>query len=91
MFKAIMKSRNGSNDSGVQRQPSFDTETLRLRTLVKNQANSGARPKWPEGKPVVFHFRMPSDAQKVMLFERIHYMIDEALKVKQEDVTRHTN
>ena len=34
---------------------------------------------------------MPSDAQKAMLFERIHYVIERHIQNKEQDVTRGTN
>lgn len=74
----------------IYRDQTFDA--LRLKTLVKTYNNKQVnKPKWPLNKPVVFNFRMPCDNKKQMLFERLHYMIDQALAKKTEDVTRMTN
>lgn len=44
------------------------------------------RPLLPDGQQVVFNFRMPGDAHKVMLFEKIDYMIDRNINLRQEEM-----
>lgn len=41
------------------------------------------KPRWPETQPVVFNFRMPTEAQKAMLFERIQYKIEMQLAKRE--------
>lgn len=46
---------------------------------------------WPDTDPVTFNFRMPTDHQRVMLFEKILYMIESSLRKRERDITRKTN
>lgn len=51
---------------------------------------------WPETEPVVFNIRMPeeeggSQHQRVMLFEKILYMIEDSIRKKERDLSRKTN
>jgi hypothetical protein len=49
-------------------------------------------PKWPENQPVVFNFRMPSELQKGILFEKLHYANEMVLSKKlTEENNRNTN
>lgn len=35
---------------------------------------------WPQGKQIVIDWRMPQDAQRVMIFEKLGYLIDQKMK-----------
>jgi hypothetical protein len=39
---------------------------------------------------VVFNFRMPTEAQKAMLFEKIHYSIERLLAKKDQEIDRNS-
>ena len=44
--------------------------------------------KWPETQPVVFNFRMPTELQKAMLFEKLHYANDLVLGKKEAEASQ---
>lgn len=44
--------------------------------------------KWPETQPVVFNFRMPTELQKAMLFEKLHYANDLVLVKKEAEASQ---
>lgn len=81
MFQAIIQKRSESRDSDEEeeeeREKTFlNIEVKEYKKAIKETSKKAKR--WPEKNPVVFNFRMPSDTQKCMLFEQIHFLIDQA-------------
>ncbi|CDW84178.1 UNKNOWN [Stylonychia lemnae] len=92
MLKEIYKARgevsNPKDDGLGQRKKSNIFEGFNLEEFQKyNQGKCN----WPDSEPVVFNFRMPHEKQKVMLFEKIQFMIEDSLKKKERKISRKTN
>ena len=82
------KARNNTQGPFNNRKRSTLLEGLTYEDLKRCKSGNSS---WPESDPVVFNIRMPVDHQRVMLFEKILYMIEDSLKKKERDISRKTN
>lgn len=94
MFRAIVEGRgevsisspeDGASQWDDLRGPTFmNLEQIQGKKAQPNaKACLPSQPRWPELQPVVFNFRMPSEQQKAMLFERIQLNIEKVIKHKE--------